>query len=70
MDPNTLMLFICAIGGIVLWSSIHSVLIRPFILVGVLRNFMAAGLNDLPTESDFEELNNKSPKFQKLYNRI
>ncbi len=69
-NPNTLMLFMCAIGAIVLWSSIHSVLIRPFILVGVLRNFMAAGLKDLPTESDFEELNNKSPKFQKLYNRI
>ena len=69
-EPTTLRLFLCAIGGIVLWSSIHSVLIRPFILVGVLRNFMAAGLKDLPTESDFEELNNKSPKFQKLYNRI
>ena len=69
-EPTTLRLFLCAIGGIILWSSIHSVLIRPFILVGVLRNFMAAGLKDLPTESDFEELNNKSPKFQKLYNRI
>lgn len=69
-DPSTLTIAVAAIFGIVLWSTIHSVLIRPFILVGVLRNFMAAGLENIPTEQDFEELANKSPKFAKMRSKI
>jgi hypothetical protein len=48
---------------------VHSVFIRPFILVGVLRNFTASGIKDMPTEEEFNTLNNKSPKFAKLYSR-
>ena len=69
-DPKMLMLMFAVIGGIIFWSIVHSVFIRPFILVGVLRNFMTAGQKDLPTEKDFETLNNKSPKFARLYNKI
>ena len=69
-NPTLAMLFVAAIIGVVLWSIIHSVLIRPFILVGVMRNFMAAGVKDLPTEQDFAEINNKYPRFGKLYNKI
>lgn len=60
----------CGIVAIVLWSSLHSVLGRPFILVGVMRNFMNAGIKDIPTEKDFATLAEKSPKFAKLQNRI
>ena len=56
--------------GIVVWSMLHSVLVRPFILVGVMRNFMAAGQKDIPTESDFAALDSKSPRFAKLHNSI
>ena len=62
--------YISLIFGLILWSSFHSVLVRPFILVGVLRNYMAAGQKEIPTEADFEELDRKSPKFAKLHNRI
>jgi hypothetical protein len=48
---------------------IHSVLIRPFILVGVLRNFMAAGIADIPTEEQFAELEKLSPRFTKMRNK-
>ncbi len=65
-DPNTLMLFICAVIAIVLWSMIHSLLIRPFILVGVLRNFMKSGLEEEITAADFEAVAKKSPKFARL----
>ena len=65
-----LMLIIAGVGGVILWSMIHSVLIRPFILVGVMRNFMAAGIEDKPSEKDFAALDSKSAKFAKLHNSI
>ena len=68
-NPTILGLFVAAICALLLWSAFHSVFVRPFILVGVMRNFMAAGQQDLPTEKDFAELSNKSPKFAKLINK-
>ena len=65
-DTKTLTAVVCGIGAIVLWSTIHSVVGRPFILVGVLRNFIAAGKKDMPTEADFKELEKRSPKFGKM----
>lgn len=67
-DPKVFIIVVAAVGGIILWSVIHSVLIRPFILVGVMRNFMAAGIKDIPTEKDMAELDNKYPRFAKLHN--
>lgn len=69
-DPQFLKLYISLIFGIILWSTFHGVLVRPFILVGVLRNYMAAGQQDIPTEADFAELDSKSPRFAKLHNGI
>ena len=69
-DPNLLMIYLAAILGIVIWSMFHSVLIRPFILTGVMRNFMEAGKAHIPTESEFNEVANKSPRFAKLANKI
>ena len=69
-DPKMLMLTVAVVGGIIIWSILHSVLVRPFILVGVLRNFMAAGQKDMPKEEDFKVLSNKSPKFAKLYSKV
>ena len=66
LQPNTFMIFTSAIGGLVVWGIIHNVLIRPFILTGVLRNFMEAGKEHIPTEADFKELDSKYPKFAKL----
>jgi MFS superfamily sulfate permease-like transporter len=68
-NPQTLIIAIAAILALILWSMIHSLLIRPFILVGVLRNFMDAGLKENITEEDMEELSKKSPKFAKLRKR-
>jgi len=70
LDPRNLMIVAAAIVGIILWAMIHSVLIRPFILVGVLRNFIEAGKKDIPTEADFKMLDDKSPKFRKLHAKI
>lgn len=66
-DPVVLTIFVSVIAGIVLWSVLHSVLVRPFILVGVLRNFMAAGQKDMPSEEDFKELDSRSTRFAKLH---
>jgi len=41
---------------ICVWLIIHDLFIHPFILVGVLRNYMKAGLADSPTEASFSEL--------------
>ena len=69
-NPTLFIVVAAALLGIIIWSTLHSVLIRPFILVGVLRNFMASGQQDLPSEKDFAELDGKYPRFAKLHNSI
>ncbi len=66
----TFMIIAAAFVGIALWAILHSVLIRPFILTGVMRNYMASGIADIPTEKDFAELDSKSPRFAKLHRNI
>ena len=66
-NANNLMLIAAGIGGISMWSILHSVFVRPFILVGVLRNYIESGKNEKITESDLDELDKKSKKFKKLH---
>ena len=68
-QKDTLIIAASLLVGIIFWSIIHSLLIRPFILVGVLRNYMAAGLKDIPAESDIKDLEGKFPKMKKLSSR-
>ncbi|MDO4753084.1 MAG: hypothetical protein Q4A36_02555 [Candidatus Saccharibacteria bacterium] len=56
-----------AIVGIIFWSMLHSTFVRPFILVGVLRNFINSGKDEKISESDMAELDKKSKKFAKLH---
>ena len=63
---NLFIIVVAALLAIALWGTVHTVLIRPFILVGVLRNFTAAGLKHIPTDSEMNELASKSPKFARL----
>ncbi|MBR6917991.1 MAG: hypothetical protein IKN38_07380 [Clostridia bacterium] len=65
-DPTTLMIICAAVIGIVIWLMIHSAFIRPFILAGVIKNYMESGMNDIPTEESFSMLDGKSKKFAKL----
>ena len=61
-------MFTCAgIAALILWSILHSVFVRPYILVGVLRNYMESGMNEVPTEASFAMLDSKSSKFKKLH---
>jgi len=46
---------------------IHSTFVRPFILIGVLRNFINSGKEEKISESDLKELDQKSKKFAKLH---
>jgi len=62
-----LIIVAAALTGVIIWSILHSVFIRPFVLVGVLRNYMASGINDIPSEDSFALLDGKSKKFRKLH---
>ncbi len=66
-NVTTLGLICSAIVGVIMWSMLHSTFVRPFILVGVLRNFIESGKADAPSEKDFAELDKKSKKFAKLH---
>ena len=66
-EAGNLMIVAGAIGGVVMWEILHSVFVRPFILVGVLRNYIESGKNENITEKDFDELDGKSAKFKKLH---
>ena len=65
-NPQNLQLFSSAICAIVMWSFIQTTFVRPFILVGVLRNFIEAGKEETFTEADIEAVSSKSKKLAKL----
>lgn len=66
MEPGTLTIACAVLVGVIIWSFIHSAFIRPFVLVGVLRNYINSGIGDIPTEDSFRLLDGKSSKFKKL----
>jgi hypothetical protein len=65
--PENIVIGMAILTGIIIWAILHSVFIRPYVLVGVLRNFVASGINDIPTEEAINDLDSKSPKFRKLH---
>lgn len=69
-NPKTLPIAFAALIGIIMWAIIHSVFIKPFVLVGVLRNYIDSGKNDIPSEESFKVLDSKSPKFRKLHQEM
>ncbi|MBR2830889.1 hypothetical protein IKE83_00850 [Candidatus Saccharibacteria bacterium] len=67
----TVLSLICGgIFGCIMWGILHSVFVRPFILVGVLRNYLKSGIEEKITESDFDSLDGKSAKFKKLHSEL
>ena len=69
-DPNNLQLIAAGIGGVSMWAIIHSTFVRPFILVGVLRNYIESGKKEKLTEAEFAEVDKKSKKFAKLHKEV
>ncbi len=66
-NPQNVMLLCAGLAALILWSILHSVFVRPFVLVGVLRNYMASGMEEIPSDSAFSLLDSKSAKFRKLH---
>lgn len=66
-DPKMLMIISAALVGVIIWRLLHSTFVRPYVLVGVLRNYMASGVNDIPGETELAMLDGKSTKFRKLH---
>lgn len=69
-DITTLTVASSAVCAVVLWSMVHSTFVRPFILAGVLKNYIESGMQETPTEKDFAALDSKSKKFKKLHESI
>ncbi|MBO4327028.1 MAG: hypothetical protein J5950_07135 [Clostridia bacterium] len=69
-NPKTLVIAVAVVAGIAIWSVIHSAFIRPFILTGVLRNYLQSGMEEVPTEEAFASLERISPKFAKLSKQL
>lgn len=69
-NPATIPLVFAVLGGIIIWSVIHSTFIKPFVLTGVLRNYLQSGMIDIPSEESFDILDSKSVKFRKLHSTI
>jgi hypothetical protein len=69
-DPTTLTIACAVLAGAIIWSIIHSVFIKPLVLVGVLRNYLQSGIEDMPTEEAYDTLDKMSPKFRKLHNQL
>ncbi|MCI1723609.1 MAG: hypothetical protein LKM41_12650 [Lachnospiraceae bacterium] len=66
-DPTVALVVSSILIAVVIWSILHSVFVRPFVLVGVLRNYMQAGVANPPQEESYGELEKLSPKFAKAH---
>lgn len=64
-NPTSLTIAIGVILAFILWSIVHSTFVKPFVLVGVLRNYMASAVQDIPDESEFSILEKHSKKYRK-----
>lgn len=69
-NPATIPLVFAALGGLLVWSFLHSALVRPFVLTGVLRNYLESGMNEIPSEESFRILDSRSNKFRKLHSKL
>ena len=67
LEPQIIGIIVAVFGAMVIWTMLHTVLVRPFILVGVMRNYMKAGIENMPKEADFSELDKMSSRFARLH---
>lgn len=65
-DAGNVRLVMAGIGALVMWGMIHGAFVRPFVLVGVLRNYIESGKSEKISEEDMKKLDGKSKKFAKL----
>lgn len=68
-DPAVALIFISVVFGIICWLILHAVFVRPFVLVGVLRNYLQAGIAKEPNEENFAELDQMSSKFRNVHEK-
>lgn len=68
-DPTVTLIILALVFAIIIWAILHNVFVRPFILVGVLRNYMNAGISNPPKESSFAQLDGMSKKFAKAHQK-
>ena len=69
-NPATQTIAAAVLAGLILWNIIHGAFVRPFVLTGVLRNYLQSGMDDIPTEESFALLDSKSAKFAKLHGQL
>ena len=48
------------------WAILHNAFIRPYILIGVIREFMLAGIKETPTEEEINKAKDMAPKLNKI----
>ena len=65
-DPQKVVMVCAGLAAVILWSILHSVFVRPYVLIGVLRNYMQAGIKDIPTEASMAALDVRSSKLAAL----
>jgi hypothetical protein len=68
-DPTVALLFVSLLFAVLVWEVLHNVFVRPFVLVGVLRNYMQAGIENPPKDENFAELDKISKKFNKYHQK-
>ena len=70
VDYHITMIVASGVAALFIWGILHTVLIRPFILTGVLKNFIEAGKEHAPTEAELAEVEKRSPKLARLKEKM
>ena len=69
-NPTNLTIAAAVLGGVIIWSIVHGAFVRPFVLTGVLRNYLESGMAEVPSEASFRMLDGKSKKFAELHAQL
>ena len=68
-NPYLLGILAAGLAALINWSIFHTAFVKPFILVGVMRNFLKTGLEQAPTEAEVEHVKSISPRISRFENR-
>ena len=69
VPANSGLIVLSVLVGLIFWCILHGAFVRPFVLVGVLKNYMQSCIrskeNDPNADADYSKLEKMSPKFRK-----
>ena len=69
VPAGTSLVVLCVIIALLIWSGIHNAVVKPYILVSVMRRYIEAGLATAPTPDAYDKLSGMSKCFNQALDK-